>query len=182
MESYRPEKKSWSDTPPCTVGGRLNMTIICTAGRWGGWNWHQDSSSVTRDTSRRACPSQPLGLMIIPGQMFPFDNLAWRSCSGLRIRTVTTWGRGKHMGSYWLTWGTSKAGTGSVRDVWRAGEPSSWVAWSCYQAISRCCNTVPRGCQRRLNRNCSIWPPPDGKQGHGVIGDHMWSLDFHLTW
>lgn len=62
--------------------------------RWGGWNWHQDSSSVTRDTSRRACPSQSLGLMIIMGQMFPFDNLAWRSCSGLRIRTVTTWGGG----------------------------------------------------------------------------------------
>lgn len=51
-----------------------------------------------------------------------------------------------------------------MRDVWRAGEPSSWVAWSCYLATSRCCNTAPRWCQRRLKRNCSICPPPDSKQ------------------
>ena len=60
-------KRSWSDTPPCTVDGRLSMAVICTNGRWGGWNWHQDSSSVTRDTSRGSCPSQSLGLMIIMG-------------------------------------------------------------------------------------------------------------------
>ena len=39
---------------------------------------------VTRETNRDACP---------------FDKLSWWNCSDLEVRTITSWGSGKSVGS-----------------------------------------------------------------------------------
>ena len=62
--SYMSKTRSWSNTPPCAADGRQDMVMVFAmgVGDRGVYrrNWHPVCSSVTKETSRGACPSPSL--------------------------------------------------------------------------------------------------------------------------
>ena len=147
-ETYKSEAKSWSDTSPCIADGLAGLGNKMAAGEKKEVTIHRGElkssiefgSLFTRETSWGDCSLEPLGLTVSMRGRLLFDNLEW-SCSGLRIRTITSQGRGQTRRRYWLgsivkregqscEKGAGEPGNGWAGVVERAREQPSWVAWS----------------------------------------------------
>ena len=92
--AYTSEARSWSNSPPRAADGGE-----------GGRTWRQ---SLLPWGGERLPGVGEIDVMLahqLPGKLAeehaprrPFDKLSWRACSDLKVRIITSWGRGKYIG------------------------------------------------------------------------------------